>query len=398
MYSTWSSPNPVLYGSGSSKSVGEQLKRLGCKKVMVVCDKGVKAAGIVDKVLGYITSAGIETVVYDGALSDSPDYTINEAGALAAREKVDGVVGVGGGSSIDTAKGVDVLLSNPPPINQYFARPGFPPAGDLSNLKPLVVIPTTAGTGSEVTPGGACADTANNTKENFVCPVSLGIVDPELTLGLSPEGTSTTAFDALCHAVEAVVSNQPNEFSRLFGMKAISLIGENLITAVRDGGNLKAREALHLAATMASMSILGPYCNIPHDIGAVICMMFHIPHGVAVSACLPEIFKFYAPAVPQEMKDIARALGGTVADDATPEEIGRAAADAVFRLMKESRLPRLTRFVKSKSELLTAVPKIMETQIFFFSPRPVTAEDITSILDKSYDLQLQMEQQSAQPV
>jgi alcohol dehydrogenase class IV len=390
MFSTWSSPNPVLYGTGSSKAVGEQLKRFGCRKVIVVYDKGVKGAGIADRILSCIKDAGIETVLYDGVQSDTPDYTVNEAGALAVREAVDGVVGVGGGSSIDTAKGVDVLLSNPPPINLYFARPGFPPAGDLTNLKPLIVIPTTAGTGSEVTPGGACADTENNTKENFVCPVSLGIIDPELTLGLGPEGTSITAFDALCHAVEAVVSNQPNKFSQLYGMQAITLIGRNLLTAVKDGGNLKAREALHLAATMASMSILGPYCNIPHDIGAVICMMFHIPHGVAVSACLPEIFRFYAPAVPYKMKKIAEALGSDVPDGATPEEIGQIASDAVYRLMKESRLPRLTSYVKSKQELLTAVPEIMRTQIFFFSPRPVTEADITEILSKSYDLQLQM--------
>lgn len=388
MFSTWSSPNPVMYGSGSLKVVGEQLKKFGCQKVIVVFDKGVQAAGIVDAVLGNIHEAGIKTVLYDGVVSDTPDYSINEAGALAVKENVDGVVAVGGGSSIDTGKGVDVLLSNSPPINQYFARPGMPPAGDTSHLKPLIVIPTTAGTGSEVTPGGACADTKNNTKENFVCPVTLGIVDPELTLKLPPVVTSITAFDALSHAVEAFVSNQPNKFSELFAKKAITLVGANLATAVQDGSNLKAREGLHLASTMASMSILGPYCNIPHDIGAVICMMFHIPHGVAVTACLPEIFKFYAPAVPEKMKIITECLGGTVPDGATPEQIGQLACDTLIELMKTSSLPRLMNYVKSKEELLTAVPEIMRTQNFFFSPRPVTAEDITMILDKSYDLQL----------
>ena len=200
MFSTWNSPNPVLFGSGASKTVGGHLLKFGCGKVLVVFDKGVKAAGVVDKVLGYIEKSGIRTVLYDGVLSDTPDFTINEAAELALRENVDGVVAVGGGSSLDTGKGVDVLLSNPPPINRYFAQPSKPPAGDLSNLKPLIVIPTTAGTGSEVTPGGACADTEHNTKENFVCPVTLGIIDPELTLGLPPEVTSITAFDALCHA------------------------------------------------------------------------------------------------------------------------------------------------------------------------------------------------------
>ena len=390
MFSTWNSPNPVLYGSGSSKTVGGQLLKFGCKKVIVIYDAGVKGAGIADKILGYLHAAGLETVLFDGVQTDSPDFTINEGGALAAKENVDGVVAVGGGSSIDTGKGVDVLLSNPAPINQYFVRPGMPPTADLSRLKPLIVIPTTAGTGSEVSPGGACADTTLNTKENFGCPVTLGIIDPELTLGLPPEVTAMTAFDALCHAVEAIVSNQPNEFSQIFGFEAIRLIGKNLPEAIKDGGNLKAREGLHLASTMATMSILGPYCNIPHDIGAVICMMFRIPHGVAVSACLPEIFKFYAPAVPDKMKRIAEALGGAVPAGATAEEIGQIASDTIFGLMKSSKLPRLTKFVKSKEELLTAVPQIMATQIFFFSPRPVTEGDVTDILNKSYDTQLKM--------
>lgn len=390
MFSTWSSPNPILYGSGTSKAVGEQLKKFGCKKVLLVFDKGVQAAGIVDKVLGYIEDAGIMTVLYDGVQSDTPDYTVDEAGELAIRENVDGVVAVGGGSAIDTGKGAGLLISNPPPINQYFSRPGTPPCADISNLKPVIVIPTTAGTGSEVTPGGACADTKNNTKENFMCPVKLGIIDPELTLKLPPVITATTAFDALCHAVEAVVSNQPNKYSDLFGFKAISLIGENLLAAIEDGSNLKAREGLHLAATMASMSILGPYCNIPHDIGAVICMMFHIPHGTAVSACLPEILKFYAPAVPDKLKRITKYLGGTVAEGAKAEEIGEIAADTVETLMMKSGLPRLGSYVKSKEELLTAVPEIMRTQIFFFSPRPVTEEDITNILSKTYDHRLMM--------
>ena len=385
MYSTWSSPNPILYGSGSSKTVGEQLKKFGCEKVLVVFDKGVQAAGIVDAVLGYIKDAGIETVLFDGVESDTPDYTVNQAGELAIKEKVGGVVAIGGGSSIDTGKGAGLLMSNPPPINQYFSRPGFPPTADLTNLKPIIVIPTTAGTGSEVTPGGACADTENNVKENFMCPVRLGIVDPELTVKLPGVVTATTAFDALCHAVEAVVSNQPNKYSDLFGFKAISLIGENLLAAIEDGSNLKAREGLHLAATMASMSILGPYCNIPHDIGAVICMMFHIPHGTAVSACLPEIFKFYAPAVPEKLKRITESLGGEVPDGATVEELAEIAGCTVESLMMKSGLPRLTDYVSSKEELMTAVPEIMRTQIFFFSPRPVTEEDITTILSNTYD-------------
>lgn len=385
MNSTWSSPNPILYGNGTSAEVGNRLKQFGCKKVLVVFDKGTQAAGVVGKVLGYIRDAGIAIVEYDGVLSDSPDYTINEAGALALREQVDGVVAVGGGSTMDTGKGVTILISNPAPISLYFARPGKPPAGDLSNLKPLIVLPTTSGTGSEVTPGGAVADTENHTKENFVCPVRLGIVDPELTLKLPPQVTAVTAFDAMCHAVEAVVSNQPNPFSQLFGLEALRLIGENLPLVMDDPENLSARGGLLLAATMASMSILGPYCNIPHDIGAVVCIDHNVPHGIAVSGALPEIFEFYAPAAPEEVRLIAEALGGSVPVGAAAAEIGRVARDTAVALMKKARLPQLYDRVPSREALLGSVPKIMATQDFFFSPRPVTAEDVTALLAAAYD-------------
>ncbi len=276
-------------------------------------------------------------------------------------------------------------MSNEPPINLYFAKPSLPPAGDISSLKPLIVIPTTAGTGSEVTPGGAVTDTENNTKENFVCPVTLGIIDPELTVSLPPYVTAYTAFDALSHSIEAIVSNEPNAFSELFGSRAVTLIGKYLPTAVRDGSNLEARGGLLLAATMASMSILGPYCNIPHDIGATIGIIHHLPHGIAVSCALPEILRFYAPAVPDKVKLIARCLGAQVPDGLSDQEIGDIAGDTVRKLMGEAGLPKLRTFIKTKEELLASVPKIMETQDFHFSPRTVTEADIRSILDRAYD-------------
>ncbi len=385
MFSTWSSPNPVLYGTGFSKSTGKQLKKLGCKKVIIVYDQGIKAAGVSDKIIGYIKNAGIDVVEYDGALSDPPDWSINEAGNLARSENVDGVVGIGGGSALDTAKGVDILLSNEPPINRYFAKPSLPPAGDISSLKPLIVLPTTAGTGSEVTPGGAVTDTENNTKENFVCPVTLGIIDPELTVSLPPSVTAFTAFDALSHSIEAIVSNEPNAFSELFGSQAITLIGKYLPIAVRDGGNIEARESLLLAATMASMSILGPYCNIPHDVGAVIGIEHHLPHGIAVSSALPEVLRFIASCVPDKVKLIARCLGAELSESASPDEIGEIAGSAVRNLMDEAKLPKLRTFIKTKEELLACVPKIMETQNFHFSPRAVTRADIRDILSTAYD-------------
>ena len=190
-------------------------------------------------------------------------------------------------------------------------------------------------------------------------------------------------MDAFCHAFEAVTSNDPNPFSNLYGAEAMGLIAKYLARACKDGSDLEAREGLHLAATMASMSILGPFCNIPHDTGAVICMDHNIPHGIAVSACLPEIIKFIAPACPEKLRIVAKAFGLEETPDA---EIGEKLSEAVLGLMNEINMPPLSKFIKTKEDLLASVPKIMETQNFFFSSRPVTESDVTDILSKSWDL------------
>jgi alcohol dehydrogenase class IV len=191
--SIFSSPNPILFGRGTARTTGQKLKEFGCHKVLVVYDKGIKNSGIADKIISIINEAGIETVCYDGVQADPPDWSVEEAGAIGIKENVDGVVGVGGGSSLDTAKGAKLLLTNPPPLNQYFGRSGIV----TKPSKPLIVIPTTAGTGSECTPGGVITDTQKNIKTNIAgtgCAVNLGIVDPDLTIGLPPAITASTGW------------------------------------------------------------------------------------------------------------------------------------------------------------------------------------------------------------
>ena len=383
--STFSSPNPVLYGAGTAALAGERFKQLGCKKVLVVYDKGIKAAGIVEKVTGSIEKAGINYVCFDGVIADVPDYSVNEAAAFAISEAVDGIAAVGGGSSLDTGKAVRIMLSNPPPISNYYSRPGKPPDADMATLRPLIVLPTTSGTGSEVSPGGVIIDTANNVKEHFQCPITLGIIDPELTLNMPPSVTAITAFDALGHSIEAVTSGAPNVFSELIGLKAISLISQNLPIVIKDGSNLEARSGMHLAATMATMSILGPFCHIPHDMGLVIGMEHDMPHGVAVSVALPECLEFIAPAIPDTLAKVAAALGAAVPSGASADDIGKIVSKAVRELMRVSGLPSMKKYVKSKDDLLATIPKILASQDFHFSPRPPSEDDIRDILSKAYD-------------
>ncbi|SHI21667.1 Alcohol dehydrogenase, class IV [Sporobacter termitidis DSM 10068] len=396
MQSIFSSPNPLLFGAGTSRLVGEKLKEFGCKKVLVVFDKGIKSSGVADRIINIIGGAGIETVTYDGVQADPPDWSVEEAGGIGVRERVDGVVGVGGGSSLDTAKGAKLLQTNPPPINKYFGREGVVTKPSV----PLIVIPTTAGTGSECTPGGVITDTKNNIKTNIAgvgCAVSLGIVDPELTLGLPPAVTASTGMDALCHAVESYTSNLSNSFCALTGKKAFILVGKYLVRAFENGADLEAREGMMLASSLGGISMSGPLCHLAHDIGKVLGGRFHVPHGNACASCLPQVLETIAPAVPEKVRDVTAALGGTVPEDAAPETLGRAARDTVRALMTRLKLPALRDYGAkngfTKADLLEVVPPMVVTMqeglVRLFgqgtSPVPATEALVASIVSRAWE-------------
>jgi alcohol dehydrogenase class IV len=210
-------------------------------------------------------------------------------------------------------------------------------------------------------------------------------VDPELTVGLPAHVTVTTAADALCHAVEAFTSVEHNAVSDVLAEKAIALIGANLTRAVRDGSDIDAREGLQLAATMAGLSIMGPFCNVPHEIGLTLGMIFHMPHGTACAMTLPEALYFLAPVIPERIATVSGLLGAKPPKDAGAETIGALARDTITALYRTIYFPKLSEFAKTKEELLAAVPAIMEAMPFHFSPRPVTAADVSGILAAAYD-------------
>jgi len=383
MSSIFSSPNPTLFGIGTSKVTGEKLKGFGCTKVLVVYDKGVKDAGIADKIIENIHAAGIDTVDYDKVLADPPDWSVNEAGALGVKEKVDGIVGLGGGSSLDTAKGAKVLLTNPPPINQYFGR--F--KGVKKTGTPLVVIPTTAGTGSEQTPGGTITDTKRNAKDVVLIldrAVDLGIVDPELTLTLPPSVTAVTGLDALCHLAESYTSKWSNKFCETVSKEGIPLVGKYLALAYKDGSNLEAREGMMFAASLGGISMSGPFCHLGHDIGRRLGANFHMSHGLSCITCLPQAMEFIAPALPEKVKFIAESLGGKVPDNASAQEIGKIASEAIKSLMKEVKIPNMKSLGLAKKDVLAIAPEIMALGLAT-APVSPTEEDIRNILEKAYD-------------
>lgn len=392
MESIYCAPNPILFGVGSSKETGKKLKEFGCTKVILVYDMGIKKVGVVDKIDEIIRAEGIETVYYDNVQADPPIWSVEEAGALAVKEKCDGVVGIGGGSSLDTAKGTKLLITNPPPLRQYFGRVGVVTKPSV----PLIVIPTTAGTGSECTPGGVITDTEKNIKTNIAgtgCTVNLGIVDPELTVGLPRFITAYTGFDALGHCAEAYTSRLANSICSCIAREGIQLIGKYLVRACNDGTDMEARAGMSLAASLGGMAMSGPYCHLPHDIGRSLGTKFHVPHGNGCCATLPQVLQMIAGVKTEEVKFIAGALGNPVPDGASVEEIGKYAYDAALKLMKDTGVPSLQDLKLNLDDLLREVPAEVVMQMDIFKklgfgvctcPLDITEEDVANVLTRAY--------------
>ena len=394
MESIFNSPNPILFGVGAAARAGSELQKLGCKKVLAVFDKGVEQAGVAEKVLSAIREAGIGVVIYNNVQADPPAWSVEEAGALGVKEGVDGVVGIGGGSSLDTAKGAKLLQTNPPPLRQYFGRTGVVTKPRV----PLIVIPTTAGTGSECTPGGTITDTEKNIKTNISgvgCAVTLGIVDPELSAGLPKSVTASTGLDALCHCVESYTSAMANSISSVLGREGIRLVGQYLVRACNNGAaDMEARAGMAKAATLGGMAMSGAFCHLCHDIGRSLGAKFHVPHGNGCAVTLPQVLQIIAPVKTEEVRYIARCLGAELSDDAPAAAVGKAAYDAAHRLLKETGLKNMKELGLNREELLAAVPDEVvmqiEMEIKAFGgiappPLPVTKELVAEIINRAYD-------------
>lgn len=385
MPSVFVSANPILFGVGTSKEVGKQAKGFGCTKVLLVFDKGVEAAGLADKIEDYLEAEDIQVVRYNGVQADPPDWSVEEAAKLGLENKVDGVIGLGGGSSLDTAKAATLLQTNPFPLSQYYGRFS---AKSNPGVK-LIVIPTTAGTGSECTPGGVITDTVNNVKTNVNgvgCQVTLGICDPELTLGLPKSVTASTGLDSLCHAMESYTSIWHNPLAELVGEKAITLVGKSIMRAYNNGTNdLDARIDMMQAATLGGMSMMGPLCHLGHDIGRALGAYYHIPHGTACVSTMPQVLEYIATAVPEKVAFIGRALGAEIPDSDDAENIGIKAKEALRNMMKAMNLPTLQSYGLDKQGLFEKVPPNVLKMGLALAPMPTTTESIIAILHKAYE-------------
>ncbi len=320
-------PRLMAIGGGALAELPSLLSRLGLAQPLIVTDPYIAGCGILDRVTALFDGARIPWSVFSDTVPDPTTEAIETGVARLASGDFDSLVAVGGGSSIDTAKGMSVLFANGGQLRDYKVPNKIPRAG-----LPVVAIPTTAGTGSEVTRFTVVTDTETDEKmliAGLACCPSAAIVDFELTLTMPLRLTADTGIDSLTHAIEAYVSRRASPFTDGLAKNAMGLIARNIRAACADPQNRAAREAMMLGAMTAGMAFSNASVALVHGMSRPIGAFFHVPHGLSNAMLLPEITAFSAPAALERYADCARAMG--VAEE------GEGSQAAVARLLDELR-------------------------------------------------------------
>ncbi|MDI3480418.1 MAG: hypothetical protein PWQ97_73 [Tepidanaerobacteraceae bacterium] len=379
MISSYAQTNPTIYGIGSVKMSGPKAAEFGCKKVLIVTDDGVTKAGIVDKVKESLDAAGVRYAVFDKVPQDPPDYIVNEGGEFARSEKVDGIVAVGGGSPMDAAKAINVLINNPLPISQYYASMDYKPG------VPIILIPTTAGTGSENTTIAVITDTKNHVKTAVFLNATLAILDPELTVTLDPEYTVMTGMDAFAHAAESLTTGNPNPRSEVLAYDAIKRIVKNLPAAFADGSDIRARSNLMIASNFAGIAFNDALVHLGHAVAHAVGATFHLIHGNVCALALPEVMIYASKVVPDKVKLVGSAMGISFNENETPEETGEKVAAEIRKFIKNLGIKSFSQLGISKNELVDLADKVTNDACFNYIPKKLTLKEVADMLEKMYD-------------
>jgi alcohol dehydrogenase class IV len=378
---TYSAPTTVVSGHGALSSIYKSIVDLGCKRALILTDPGVKAAGLADLVKNMLADFCVG--IFDKIPAD-PDLEAVDAATEAARElKADCIVSVGGGSVMDTAKGVCVTLKNGGKANDYL---NFLVLTEPQT--PHIAVPTTSGTGSEVTSVSVLTSHKAGRKLFIVDPKiapNIAILDPVFTMGLPKSLTVSTAMDALTHAVEDMTSTMANLICDGLALQAIRLIGENLPLAVEDGKNEKARINLQVAATVAGWAFTTAQVGLAHGMAHTVGALHHVPHGAACGIVLPKVMRYNVETSADKLALVAQALGVNTGG-MSEKDAALAAADAVEALMQKVGHPMRLRDVGVPEENLAicAFHAIADTAVIF-NGRPVSdPNDIIQLYTQAY--------------
>jgi alcohol dehydrogenase len=401
MRTTWTfhAPGQFLFGRHATRQLGDVAVRAGVRRLLLVTDPILHKAGLTDTVQKPLREAGVVVELFTGG-EPEPALRAAEAAVAVGRDfRPDAVLGLGGGSNMDLAKITATVLTHGGGPRDYIGDDKVP-----GPVLPVFCLPTTAGTGSEVSGASVLTDTDNHIKvgvlSNYLRP-RLALVDPLLTVSCPPKVTADSGIDALAHAVEAytavdnadfplppcerTVYQGRHPFGDTFAEKAIALVGKYLRRAVSDGSDLEAREGMALAATMAGLSFSNVGVAAVHALEYPVGGATHCAHGAGNGLLLPHVMRFNLPARRREMANIARLLGEDVAGLDEQAAAERAVA-AVERLRDDVGIPRRLRDLGVREAQLRPFAEKAHgiRRILRVNPRPATVEDLEAILRAAY--------------
>lgn len=372
-------PTRLVHGAGAIARLGETLRELGVTRPMLVTDPGVVAAGIAERTLEHMDNA----LVFD-EVRPNPDIELVDRGAaLYQREGCDGLVGVGGGSSMDTAKSIGVVAEHGGSILDY--EYGRTPLS--RRVPPLVAVPTTAGTGSEVTLWAVITDHDRKIKFNVGGTPLIGphvaLIDPELMLGLPPAVTAATGMDALSHAIECYTCDYHQPFNDAVALHAIELVGRWLRRAVEDGSDLEARTQMAHAATLGGMAYGTESAGAAHAMSQSAGGVHDCPHGALTARVLGPVCEYNAPADPERYARIAQGLGVDTSGLA-PLDAARAGVEELYRLTDDVGIPTMEELGFSEDEIPMLARIAFEDPQTMGNPREVEVADYDEIYRNAF--------------
>lgn len=343
----------IIFGRGSLVHLASCAKRLGARRVLLVTDKGITAAGWVDRVLDILRDNGLEWVLCDTINPNPRDYQIHEGAALYAREHADVIIAVGGGSPMDAAKGIATIIGNGGRINDYEGANRI-----MRPLPPSIFLPTTAGSGSDISQFSIVTDVERRVKMSIISRSlvpNISIIDPLVLLTKSEELIVASAIDALAHAVESYLSVLSSPFTEHQALKAIRLILANLRPAMEER-SIEALENLSIASTSAAMSFSNAGLGVGHSLAHALGGMFDILHGLVHPILLPAVMRFNMPASLSKLAVIGRIVCG--ARMCTDEVIAQAGIARLQRFFADLGVPARLREILPDQECLETIAKV----------------------------------------
>lgn len=378
-------PNHIVVGAGAIRTIGEHLDNYKATRVFMAVDSGIKQLSFVRDTVKDLDAKGISVELFSEIQSNPTEKTVNDGLKRIQALKGQAIVAIGGGSALDTAKGINVVYNLGGEITEYsFMKCGGD--GIPHRLSPFIAIPTTAGTGSEVSGTSVLIDSKNNEEffidsHNLIPDVS--VLDPETTVSLPPYVTAFTGMDALTHHIEAYLSNIDSDVADGLCMQGISMIAKNLRKAVSEGSNLEAREQMLIASMMGALAFMQSELGLAHALTLSLSEVARVPHGVANAMMLPKVVAFNSKERPDRVANIAKSLGVDT-HGLSSEETIKNTVQELESLNSDIGIPKDLSEVGVTQEMIPVVVKgTLEYPILECNPRKVEAGDIEEILRAS---------------